>query len=296
MKILISGSSGLIGKTLTEFLKSENHSVYKLVRRKPDIEKNEIFWDPDNKTIDLQQIEGFDIVISLSGANIAERRWTSSYKKIIRESRLTTTTFLSDSLQKLANKPGLLLSASAIGIYGDRSGEILTEESSIGTGFLADLGKDWESSAETPGLKRVVKMRFGVVLSKLGGALKKMLPPFKLCLGGRLGDGRQYMSWIHIEDLCRAVLYCIQNENINGPVNFTSPAPLTNSEFTKELALKLKRPAIFPVPYTAARLIFGEMVDSTLFASSRVLPKKLLDAGFNFKFDNLSDALEYELN
>lgn len=244
-------------------------------------------------TVDLAAMEGVDAVIHLSGAGIGDGRWTSERKKVLRSSRIDTTRVLVDSLSRLKKKPRVLLVASAIGYYGTRDDEILTESSANGTDFLALLCRDWEAEARrasTIGI-RTVTLRYGIVLSGKGGALPRMLPPFKLGLGGRLGSGQQWMSWIAIEDVLGIIRFAIANEQISGPVNLVAPNPVRNAEFTRLLAGMLHRPAIFPAPAFVLRIMLGEMADALLLASDRVQPQKLLMAGYKFRFEILEPAL-----
>ena len=298
MKVLISGSSGLVGKALCNLLIKKGIAVYRLVREDPDTNPQAIFWDPYEKKINLSAIENFDAVVHLAGENIASGRWTKALKEKIADSRILPTGFLAESLIKLNDPPKVFLSASALGFYGDRPDENLDEDSLPGEGFLAEVAKKWEEASYKVSEKgiRLVNMRIGVVLSKHGGALKRMLPVFKLGLGGRLGDGKQFMSWIGIEDLCRAIHFSILNQNISAAVNFVSPNPVTNSEFTKMLAKVLRRPALLPVPKFAPRMIFGQMADEILFSNAKIFPKKLHNNGFKFKYPELHDALKSTLS
>jgi len=238
-------------------------------------------------------VSGFDAVIHLTGESVAGR-WTAVKKVRIRNSRVLSTTNLSNALAKSESPPKVFLCASAIGYYGNRGDEILTEESPSGAGFLPEVCREWEAATE-PAAKadiRTVNLRTGIVLSRSGGALKQMLLPFRLGLGGRIGSGRQWWSWIHIEDFIAAVHHTLQNESVKGPVNMVSPGPVTNAEFTKTLARVLRRPAILPVPAFAARLALGQLADEALLAGARVEPKKLVESGFDFKFPDLGSALE----
>ncbi|MCS7160173.1 MAG: TIGR01777 family oxidoreductase [Gemmatales bacterium] len=295
-RVLVSGSSGLIGSALVPSLQAAGHEVARLVRR-PTQAPNEIFWNPETGELDRAALEGFDAVIHLSGFGIAERRWNDEVKALIRNSRVQSTKLLAEALTSLSVKPRVLASASAVGYYGDRGMEELSEESPPGKDFLAQVCQEWESaalSAASAGI-RVVCCRLGVVLSERGGALAKVRLPFLLCLGGRIGSGQQYWSWIHHQDAVRAFLFVLDQEALAGPVNFTSPEPVTNAEFTRTLGRVLRRPTIFPMPRFAARLVFGEMADALFLSSARVRPKKLLDAGFNFDYPNLEAALRHLL-
>lgn len=289
-RALISGASGLIGSALVPSLESHGYEVTRLVRR--ESKANEVQWDP-TQPIPPDPVSGFDAVIHLSGESITGR-WTAAKKARIRDSRVVSTRNLSEALASANTPPKMLLCASATGYYGSRGDEILTEDSSPGTGFLPDVCKEWESAsdpARNAGI-RTVTLRTGLVLSKSGGPLKEMLLPFRLGLGGRIGSGRQWWSWIHIEDFVAAVHHILQSESVRGPVNMISPNPATNAEFTKTLGKALTRPAAFSVPAFAARLAFGELADEALLASARVQPKALLESRFNFKFPQLGAALE----
>ena len=290
-RILISGASGLIGSALVASLESQGHEVTRLVRRKPR-DSSGVQWDP-TRTIPPGLVSGFDAVIHLSGENIAGY-WTEQKKCRIRESRIFTTDFLAQALAKAEQRPGTFICASAIGHYGNRGDEILTEESPSGDGFFPEVCREWELATEPAadaGI-RVVNLRTGIVLSREGGALKQMLLPFRLGLGGKIGDGRQWWSWIHIADLGSAVHHILQNDSLRGPVNMTAPNPVTNAEFTNALADALRRPARLPVPAFALRLLFGELADEGLLASARVVPEKLAQSGFVFAFPELKSALQ----
>jgi hypothetical protein len=243
-------------------------------------------------------LEGFDGVVHLAGENLAEGRWTDEKKRRIRESRTKGTQLLSETLAKLTEKPAVLVSASAVGFYGNRGDEVLNEQSAAGEDFLADVCREWELAtlpAAQSGV-RVVQLRFGVILSGEGGALKKMLLPFRLGVGGKLGNGKQYLSWIAIDDAVGAIEHALFNDAVRGAVNAVAPEPVTNYEFTKTLGSVLSRPTIFPVPAFAARLAFGEMADATLLASQRVNPLRLKETGYTFKYPKLEDALRHVLH
>lgn len=293
MKILISGSSGLIGTAATTALKSDGHNVVHLVRPGKTAKAGDVQWDPMRATVDVAGLEGIDAVIHLSGAGIADGRWTEERKQLLRSSRIDTTRVLVDSLSRLKQKPRLLIVASAIGYYGDRGDEILTESSTTGTDFLALVCRDWEAEASRAAERgiRTVMLRTGVVLSGKGGALPKMLPPFKLGVGGRLGSGQQWMSWISIEDVAGIIRHTIANQQVSGPVNVVAPNPVRNEEFTRLLAGMLHRPAIFPAPAFVLRLAMGEMADAVLLSSDRVKPEQMLAAGYKFRFEILEPAL-----
>lgn len=295
MKILVSGSRGFVGNALVAHLTESGHEVWRLVRGSKS-RQQQINWDPDKGRLNATDCEGFDTVIHLGGENIASGRWTKKRKKGIRNSRVTSTRLLALTLSHLRQPPRVFACASAIGIYGDRGEEELDEASSGGVGFMAAVGREWEQAcepAETAGI-RVVNLRLGIVLGKGGGALAKMLLPFRCCVGGRVGNGRQYWSWISLNDAVRAMAYCLENE-ISGPVNLVSPTAPTNREFTKALGKTLHRPTILPLPKFAARLAFGEMADAALLASTRVKPKVLLDSGFQFEQPDLEQAFKAAL-
>ena len=292
MRIAVTGSRGLIGTSLVPYLRSEGHEVIRIVRG--TAEPDEITWNPEEGTIDADALRGVDAVVHLAGAGVGDHRWSASYKKTILSSRVKGTTTLSEALSRLPQPPAVMASASAVGYYGSRGDEILTEDSGPGAGFLADVCRQWESAttrAETAGI-RVVTLRTGVVLSAAGGALKKQLPPFRLGLGARLGGGNQYLSWITRSDAVAAVSFLVHREALSGPFNLTAPQPVSNTEFTRELGRALKRPAKLFVPETALRIVVGdEMTAEFLVASQRAMPARLLDAGFRFADATLPDAL-----
>jgi uncharacterized protein len=292
MNVLISGASGLVGTALIPALVSRGDRVIRLVRHPVEAGAPEIEWRPGSR-LDPEVLEGFDAVIHLAGENIFGR-WTEAKKRAIIESRVGGAQTLSDAIAGCQRAPRVFLSASAIGYYGSRSDESLDKESSSGEGFLAEVAREWEdatASARRAGV-RVLNLRFGVVLSKSGGALAKMLTPFRLGLGGRLGSGQQFFSWISIDDTIAAILSALDNERVRGPVNLTAPAPVTNAEFAKILARVLHRPAIFPLPLFIPTLVFGkQMTQETLAASQRVFPAKLAAAGYNFRHPELEGAL-----
>jgi hypothetical protein len=294
MKILISGASGLVGKALARRLQEDGHTIARLVRPGGSRSSPEdIFWDPMAASVDAPAMEGFDAVFHLSGASIAEKRWTPERKAVLRSSRIASTRVLVDTLSGLKRKPRVFLCASAIGYYGSRGDGVLTESSEGGTDFLALATRDWEAEArraEFAGI-RTVRLRFGVILSAEGGALPSMLAPFKYGVGGRLGSGNQWMSWIVLEDAAEIVRSAIASEEFSGPVNVVAPNPVRNSEFTKIVATVLHRPAIFSAPAFALRIALGEMADPLLLASQRVIPERLLAMGHKFRFANLDAAL-----
>lgn len=296
LRILISGGSGLVGSELTGLLSVAGHSVTHLVRRQPRGDA-EIGWDPKAGTIEHEKLSGFDAVISLAGENIAAKRWSAERKEALRSSRIETTRFLIEALSAVAEPPKTFISASAIGIYGNRGDEVLNEDSSPGSGFLAELTQAWEASARTAerhGM-RVALMRFGVILSARGGALRKMLPPFLLGVGGPLGDGRAYMSWVALDDAVGAIYTALIDTTIQGALNVVAPNPVTNAEFTQTLARVLKRPALIPAPRVALEAALGELAREALLASTRVSPRRLTDYGYPFLFPNLEGALRHLL-
>jgi hypothetical protein len=285
----MSGASGLIGSALVPALESHGHEVTRLVRRSTG-KDNDAQWAPMS-AVAPELVSGFDVVIHLSGESVAGR-WSAEKKRQIRESRVVSTRNLAQALTKAVRPPSTFICASAIGYYGDRGDEVLTEESQSGAGFLPEVCCEWEATSRLgSGGIRVANLRFGIVLSRDGGALKPMLLPFRLGLGGKIGDGRQWWSWIHIEDAVAAILHILATPSLTGPVNLTSPNPTTNAEFTRFLGAALKRPAIFPVPAFAARLAFGEFAKAGVLASARVVPKKLEDSGFKFRYPELGPAL-----
>jgi uncharacterized protein (TIGR01777 family) len=290
MKLLVSGSTGLVGSALVPALEAEGHKVKRLVRKEPTSE-SEIFWNPTTKT-DSSKLDGFDGVIHLAGESIIGR-WNAEKKAKIRSSRIEGTKSLVDAAVSVSSPPKVFMCASAIGYYGDRGNELLREDSAPGIGFLPEVCQEWESAAAAATSKgiRVVNTRFGIVLSDKGGAVKQMLTPFKLGLGGKVGSGHQYYSWIAIDDVVAAINYVLQNETISGPVNFVSPNPVKNEEFTRILAKVLFRPAIFPMPAFAAKKVFGEMADALLLASAKVEPSKLLESHYPFRYPELEGAL-----
>lgn len=297
MKVIVTGSTGLVGRALVRSLLAEGHEVTRLVRggaqgfRAPGTAA--VHWDPERGEIDAQALEGHDAAVHLAGENIGEGRWNDEKKRRIIESRVKGTTLLASTFAGLSAKPRVLVSASATGFYGDRGAEVLREESASGSNFVSEVCREWEKAtlqASQAGI-RVVHLRIGVVLDGEGGALPKMLTPFKLGLGGKVGSGSQYMSWITLEDLIGVIRRAIEDESLRGPVNAVAPGALTNAEFTKALGHALGRPTIFAVPAFAARLAFGETADELLLASARVEPARLKEAGFEFKHPEIEEAL-----
>ncbi|MEB3221750.1 MAG: TIGR01777 family oxidoreductase [Candidatus Sericytochromatia bacterium] len=294
-RVLVSGSSGLIGRALVAFLQGGGHDVVRLVRRAPGA--GEVQWDPARGVLDPASLEGFDAVVHLAGEGIAEGRWTPARKDAILRSRTEGTRLLAETLARVARKPEVLVSASAIGFYGDRGDQALDESAAPGTGFLADVTRAWEAAAQPAsdaGI-RLVCLRTGIVLSPQGGALAQMLPPFQLGLGGPVGSGRQVMSWIALDDLVGAIHHAIFTPSLRGPVNGTAPAPVTSAEFGRTLGKVLGRPAVMPLPGVAVQALFGEMGAALLLGGARVMPNALLASGFTFLCPTLEDALRYEL-
>ena len=296
LHVALTGAGGLIGSALARRLTREGHRVSPLVRREP--RAGEIGWDPEQGRLDPRDLDGVTAVVHLAGENIGAR-WTSGRKARIRSSRVRGTRLLSESLAQLRTPPAVLLSASAMGIYGNRGDEILTESSHPGDpeDFLVSLAQEWETAAEAARVAgiRVVHPRFGLVLSPAGGALGKMLLPFRLGLGGRLGPGSQWMSWIAIDDAVSALLHLLGDQAASGPVIVSSPEPARNRDFTRALGRVLSRPTPFPIPSAALRLALGEMADFTLLASMRMVPQRLLASGFRFSYPGLEAALRHVL-
>lgn len=293
-RVLLSGASGLIGSALRDAAEEKGLEVQALVRRHHLVRPGAIYWNPaeGKQGIHPLALEGFDAVVHLNGATVA-RRWTAEYRETIVASRVRSTDVLCESLRKVRQRPPVLLCASAVGIYGDRGDEELTEQSRAGKGFLAETCEAWEAAAAKAsdlGM-RVVHVRFGVVLSRKGGALGKMLPVFQLGLGGTMGSGRQWMSWIGVRDATRAIFFLIEHQELEGAFNLTAPHPVTNAEFTKALARAVRRPALLPAPAGLLRLVFGPMADQTILASQRALPRRLEEAGFQFEDAEIATAL-----
>lgn len=293
MKVAVSGSSGLIGTALVPALKSAGHEVVRLVRREQRA-ADEIEWDPTHDVIRPPGLAGVDAVVNLSGAGIGDKRWTPERKREILDSRVGPTRLLAETVAKLDPRPAAFLSGSAVGWYGDTGDVAKTEEDPAGGGFLAEVVRQWEAAAQ-PAIDagvRTVLLRSGVVLSKEGGALARQLPFFKVGAGGRLGSGKQYLSWISIEDEVGAILHALTHEELNGPVNLVAPAPVTNAEFTSELGHALHRPTLVPIPLFGPRALFGkEMVEEMLLRGQRVLPARLEASGYQFQSADLGSAL-----
>jgi len=292
VKIIISGATGVIGSSLTPILRAERNEVIRLVRKKNSTSCCDVYWNPDNKILDSSVFTDADAVVHLSGENIASR-WTPAKKEKIRHSRVNSTQFLSATISELKEPPKVFIHASAVGYYGNRGSETLTEESPPGSGFLSDVCQAWEEATKPASEKgtRVIHLRIGMVLSNKGGALVKMMRPFKLGLGGIIGSGNQYWSWISLDDLIGVISFLITEDSIAGAVNATAPNPVTNKEFTEVLGQVLKRPTIFPLPALAAKLAFGEMANDLLLASTRVEPVKLMKSKYCFQHSTIKNAL-----
>lgn len=293
MKILIGGASGLVGTALAPKLEADGHEVIRLVRGKNLPNAGQIQWSPESNQLDAQLLEGCEAVIHLGGEGVASGRWTSVRKKLLRDSRIKSTRLLAESVARMNTKPRVFLCASAVGIYGDRGDELLKEDSSCGSDFLATLAQDWEAGclpAAATGM-RVIHLRFGVILSPRGGALRKMLPIFRLGLGGVMGNGMQYMSWVSIDDVVHVIQWLLLHDEIHGPVNVVSPKPVMNRDFAKALGETLRRPTMLPVPGWVLRLLFGEMAVSTILAGQRATPAKLIANGYAFHHSELNVSL-----
>jgi uncharacterized protein (TIGR01777 family) len=302
MKILVSGSTGLVGRALEPSLIESGYSIVRLVRPSSKVPAAEatVSWNPDEGTVDAAGLEAsgpYEGVVHLAGEGIADGRWTEEKKRRIRDSRVRGTTALCEALAKLSAPPRVYVGASAIGYYGNRGAEILRETSGAGTGFLPEICVAWEqaTAALVKGPTRVVLLRIGVILSRHGGALGKMLLPFRLGLGGRIGRGDQYMSWIAIDDVVGLIIHALEHDTVRGSINAVAPNPATNAEFTRTLGRALGRPTIFPMPGFAARLAFGEMADELLLGSTRVEPAAAIDSGFRFRYPMLDAALKHVL-
>jgi uncharacterized protein (TIGR01777 family) len=296
MRILVSGSHGLVGKALIGSLTSDGNEIVRLVRGKPS-SNAEVEWHPNEGKIDGASLEGLDVVVHLAGESIASGRWSDEKKRAIQESRVLGTVLLSDALARLSRPPAVFLSASAIGYYGNRGDELLTEKSDAGTDFLANVCRAWENAtgrAVEKGI-RTVRARFGIILDAKEGALAKMLTPFRMGIGGRIGDGKQWMSWIAIDDVVNGLKYLMENGAVSGPVNFVAPNAVTNAEFTKTLGHVLSRPTLFPIPAFGVRLAFGEMGEALLLSGQRVKPSIMEESGFRFTWPTLEPALRHLL-
>lgn len=285
-RIAVTGSSGLIGTTLVGHLKSEGYTVQRLVRRAAQ-SPDEISWDPKNGTVDIDALAGVDAVIHLAGAGVGDKRWTKKYKGEILNSRLLGTTAIANAVAQV--KPKVFISASAMGWYGETGNRAVTEKDRAGDDFLAAVCHEWENAADLAGNVRTVKLRMGLILDPTGGALGKMLPPFRFGIGGRLGSGKQWWSWITLHDVIRAIMFALENP-ISGPINITAPNPVTNQEFTSALARAMHRPAVFPVPAFALKLAFGGF-SSEMLGSKKIIPEVLTEAGFTFDYPHIGAAI-----
>lgn len=291
MKVAISGSSGLIGSALVHALSSEGHAVKHLVRRAAR-DETEIGWNPEHGEIDARGLAGIDAVVNLAGEKL-DQRWTDDVKREIRDSRVKGTTLIARTIASLEPRPRVLVSGSAIGIYGDRGDEVLDEQSVPGDGFLAEVCREWEAAtrpAEDAGI-RVVHSRTGIVLAREGGALPRMATPFRFGVGGRLGSGKQWMSWVAIQDMIGALMYALTNDAMRGPMNVVAPNPVRNEGMTEALSRELHRPALLPVPRAALKIVLGEMAEEAVLASQRVVPSALQAAGYAFTLPLLEQAL-----
>jgi uncharacterized protein len=293
MRVVISGATGLVGRALTQSLQADGHTVAKFAR--PGEQKNpgDVDWNPASALVDVAALEGCDAVVNLSGAGIAAKRWTDDRKKVLRSSRIDSTRVLIEALSRLHRKPSVFVSASAVGFYGNRGDEVLTEAAAHGKDFLSILARSWEAEAhraEILGIRTVIA-RFGIILSKDAGSLPEMMRPVKLGVGGRMGSGKQWISWVALDDVVRILHRAIDDVSWRGPVNIASPNPERNSDFVKILASVLHRPAVVPAPAFALRIILGEMADALLLSSQRARPEFLQKAGFTFRHENLEDAL-----
>jgi uncharacterized protein (TIGR01777 family) len=297
MHVAITGSHGLVGSALVPYLTTRGHGVTRLVRGEA-AGLDETAWDPARGLADPSRLDGLDAVVHLAGANIAAGRWSPTRKAEIRQSRVEGTRRLCEVLAPLARPPKVLVSASAVGYYGDRGAETLTEESAVGTGFLADVCREWEAATELAARAgvRVVRLRFGMILSPRGGALRKMLLPFRVGVGGRVGGGAQYMSWIALDDALAAIDHVLHQGSVRGPVNAVAPELVTNAEFTRTLGRVLHRPTVVPLPAFSARLVFGEMAEALLLGGARVIPARLEASGYRFQFPELEGALRHLLD
>ncbi len=293
MRILVSGSSGMIGTAVAAALRGAGHTVHRLARPGTEPQPGDVRWDPVAGELNRPAMEGAEAIAHLAGASIGEGRWTEARKRILRSSRVDAARHLVDEISRLSKPPRVLVSASAIGYYGDRGDEVLTEQSPPGEDFLAALARDWEAEAARAAQfgVRTVMLRFGVVLSPGGGALARMLPPFRLGLGGRLGSGRQWMSWLTLPEAAGILRFAIEDTRLRGPINAVAPHPVRNLEFTKTLGKVLRRPTIFPVPPLALRALLGEMADALLLSSQHVLPQKLEEIRYPFQHPELEAGL-----
>jgi uncharacterized protein len=295
--VAVTGSSGLLGSALIASLIADSHGVIRLIRRDPRPGERALRWDPPTGAITPSGPALADAVVHLAGESVADGRWTAAHKQRIRDSRVGATRRLVETLTRMATPPAVLVSASATGYYGHRGDEILTEESRSGTGYLAEVSREWEAATAMAIARgvRVVTLRIGIVLSPTGGALAKMLFPFRLGLGGPLGDGRQWMSWISLEDTIAVIRHALDTDSLRGPINTVAPSPVANAEFARTLAHVLWRPAVIPMPAFALRLVLGEMADELLLSSIRAVPARLQAEGFRFRHLTLESALRSAL-
>jgi uncharacterized protein (TIGR01777 family) len=296
-RVAVTGASGLVGCEVCRALEETGMKVVRLVRRTADPSKDEVYWNPASGDIDAAGLEGVQAVVHLAGENVGAGRWTPERKEAIAHSRIEGTRLLSEALAGLDKRPHTLISASAMGYYGDRGADWVDEDAAPGEGFLAGVAQKWEAAtqpAAEAGI-RVVCLRIGLVMSAEGGSLSRMLKPFKLGLGGRFGSGEQYVSWVSNLDLARAVLFLLERPDVSGPVNGVAPNPVTNAQYVATLGHVLKRPTLLPVPRAAVKLMFGEMGESLLLKGARINPKRLLDAGFTFTYENLESAIRGHL-
>lgn len=293
MRVLISGATGLVGTALSQSLRSDGHTVSRLVRPNVSANPGDVRWNPLVAMVDTSALENFDAVVNLSGAGIGDHRWTDKRKLVLRSSRIDSTRILVDAIAHLRNKPAVFVSASAVGYYGNCGDTVLTESMPYGQDFLGLLARSWEGEAhraEPLGIRTVIA-RFGIILAKQGASLPRMVIPVKLGLGGRYGNGRQWISWISLDDVVRILRRAIDDANWKGPINVSAPSPVQNKDFVRTLATVLHRPAFVPAPAFALRIILGEMADALLLSSQRAKPEFLLNAGYAFRHENLEDAL-----
>ena len=296
--VAITGSTGLVGRALTDSFRQDNWNIIEMVRRQPTSFQTQVRWDTDHGIVNPPRLNGTDVFVHLAGENIAGGRWNERRKARIRASRVLGTRSISESLASLDRPPKTFICASAVGFYGDRRDEILKEDSQPGRGFLADVCQEWENACQpavAAGI-RVVNLRIGMVVSRHGGALDAMLLPFKLGLGGKVGSGNQYWSWVALDDLVGIIRHAIKTESLSGPVNAVAPCPVTNRDFTRALGAALDRPTVMPMPAFAARLAIGEMAPALLIASQRVIPERLNETGYPFQFSSIDACLQHELN
>ena len=297
LHILMSGASGVVGSSLIPFFTTGGHRVTRLVRRTNLRDENERFWDPQKGVLDLQDTDNFDVVIHLSGENIGQGWWTPQKKKRIIDSRNMTTSLIAETIARLKKPPRAFLCASAIGYYGDRGNEVMTEENECGADFISNVCDEWEQAAfpaQEKGI-RTVLLRIGMVLSPVGGALKRLLPSFNLGLGGKVGSGEQYMSWISMDDMIGTIYHAINDATLSGPINIVAPDPVSNLELVRTLGRVISRPSLFTLPAWLIKLVFGEMGQEILLASTRVKPEKMTTAGYRFRHPDLEGALRHLL-